>query len=161
RRLLTAARMQLQRIGSESARALETRIAAALAESKLPNDSERLLAQAKLVADEEQRRQTALATRHAVLRALATLGYEVREQMATALAESGRVVVRKPMARSYGVEVGSAADGERFQMRVVAFETIGAGRNAARDADAERIWCSEVPQLRALLAEVGCDAELE
>ncbi|HCL3154434.1 TPA: hypothetical protein N2A05_005846, partial [Pseudomonas aeruginosa] len=40
--------------------------------------------------------QAALARRQAVLQGLASLGYEVREGMATAWAQTGRVVLRKP-----------------------------------------------------------------
>ena len=46
-------------------------------------------------------------------------------------------------------------------MRVVAFGTGDTARDTTRDADAERIWCAEVPQLRALLAEAGYEAQLE
>ena len=48
--------------------------------------------------------QAALARRQAVLQGLASLGYEVREGMATAWAQTGRVVLRKPATPGYGLE---------------------------------------------------------
>lgn len=64
--------------------------------------------------------QAALARRQAVLQGLASLGYEVREGMATAWAQTGRVVLRKPATPGYGLEVGGKADNGRLQLRAVA-----------------------------------------
>ena len=47
----------------------------------------------------------ATARRRAVLGGLAKLGYEVRETMATAWANDGRLVLRKPNANDYGIEL--------------------------------------------------------
>ena len=54
-----------------------------------------------------------------MLEGLAALGYEVREGMATALAEKGRIVVRKPAATDYGIELGAPQGAARLQVRVV------------------------------------------
>jgi len=102
-----------------------------------------------------RRERAAAARRSAVLEGLTGLGYEVTEGMETSWSQEGRLVVRSAARPDYGVEV--AAVGERMQMRPVAFETAGAGLDAARDRDAETIWCGDVSALqRALGDEGGC-----
>jgi hypothetical protein len=161
RRMLAGARAQLRRISGSAARDLEARVEATLTAERVPDNTELLLTAVKTFTDDEQGRLKATAVRSAVLDALSTLGYEVRESMATALAERGRIVLRKPATAGYGVELGSAPGGERLQLRVVAFAPLGAQQDPARDTDAETIWCSDVDRLRALLAEAGHEAELE
>ncbi|HEQ1984650.1 TPA: hypothetical protein VEN64_005524, partial [Pseudomonas aeruginosa] len=92
--------------------------------------------------------QAALARRQAVLQGLASLGYEVREGMATAWAQTGRVVLRKPATPGYGLEVGGKADNGRLQLRAVA---LNANRDSQRDRDIETLWCGEFQRLQALL----------
>ncbi|HDL6380378.1 TPA: hypothetical protein PXC91_006119, partial [Pseudomonas aeruginosa] len=88
--------------------------------------------------------QAALARRQAVLQGLASLGYEVREGMATAWAQTGRVVLRKPATPGYGLEVGGKADNGRLQLRAVA---LNANRDNQRDRDIETLWCGEFQRL--------------
>lgn len=42
--------------------------------------------------------------------------------MATAWAENGRIVVKKPNEKGYGVELGAVEAAERMQMQLVSFE---------------------------------------
>lgn len=102
--------------------------------------------------------QAALARREAVLGGLASLGYEVREGMATAWAETGKVVLRKAATPGYGVEVGGKADNGRLQVRAVA---LSSDRDKARDRDIETIWCSEFQRLQALLKDKGSELLIE
>ncbi|ELL4312289.1 hypothetical protein QFP33_001590 [Pseudomonas aeruginosa] len=102
--------------------------------------------------------QAALARRQAVLRGLASLGYEVREGMATAWAQTGRVVLRKPATPGYGLEVGGKADNGRLQLRAVA---LNANRDSQRDRDIETLWCGEFQRLQALLAAQGGELSVE
>lgn len=110
-----------------------------------------------LIAEHLQQ-QAALARRQAVLEGLSSLGYEVREGMATAWAEKGRVVLRKTATPGYGVEVGGSADNGRLQVRAVA---LTANHDTQRDKDIETIWCSEFQRLQALLAAQGDDLSIE
>ncbi|GAB7549594.1 hypothetical protein CS8_093060 [Cupriavidus sp. 8B] len=103
-------------------------------------------------------RQAALARREAVLGGLASLGYEVREGMATAWAEQGKVALRKTATPGYGVELGGAGDSARLQMRAVAFSEA---RDTSRDRDIEIIWCGEFTRLQALAAQRGAGIEIE
>ena len=105
--------------------------------------------------------EAALARRKAILGGLAALGYEIREGMATAWAESGRLVVKKPGAADYGVELGAAAAAEQVQVRLVGAANPAVARTAARDRDAETIWCSEFARLRASVAAHGGDLKIE
>ncbi|MNF82371.1 hypothetical protein D3C84_646750 [compost metagenome] len=102
--------------------------------------------------------EAALARREAVLSGLASLGYEVREGMATAWAETGKVVLRKVATPGYGVEVGGKADNGRLQVRAVA---LSGDRDKTRDRDIETIWCSEFQRLQALLKDRGSELLIE
>ncbi|MFC6296568.1 hypothetical protein GNF76_08390 [Pseudomonas sp. CCM 7893] len=106
----------------------------------------------------ELRQRAALARRQAVLEGLGSLGYEVREGMATAWANEGRVVLRKTATPGVGVEVGGNAESGRLQVRAVA---LGADHDARRDRDIETIWCGEFQRLQALLASRGDDLSIE
>ncbi|RBL67017.1 hypothetical protein C3E98_034375, partial [Pseudomonas sp. MWU13-2625] len=106
----------------------------------------------------ELQQRAALARRQAVLEGLASLGYEVREGMATAWAQDGRVVLRKGATPGYGVEVGGNADNGRLQVRAVA---LSAQRDTQRDKDIETIWCGEFQRLQALLAARGDNLSIE
>ncbi|HBO9620681.1 TPA: hypothetical protein L5F74_003276 [Pseudomonas aeruginosa] len=105
-----------------------------------------------------RQQQAALARRQAVLQGLASLGYEVREGMATAWAQTGRVVLRKPATPGYGLEVGGKADNGRLQLRAVA---LNANRDSQRDRDIETLWCGEFQRLQALLAAQGGELSVE
>jgi hypothetical protein len=106
----------------------------------------------------ELRQRAALARRQAVLEGLGSLGYEVREGMATAWANEGRVVLRKTATPGVGVEVGGNAESGRLQVRAV---TLSADHDTRRDRDIETIWCGEFQRLQALLASRGDDLSIE
>ncbi len=114
-------------------------------------DSERTLA-------ELRQKQSASARREAVLAGLATLGYEVGEQMASAWVENGRIVLAKPSLPGYGVEISGGAS-DRLQMQCVTF--AGLPVDAVRDGDAEALYCSDVVQLSAHLAAQNGSLEIE
>lgn len=61
-----------------------------------PQQLAELTEQCNAILTAHLQQQAALARRQAVLQGLASLGYEVREGMATAWAQTGRVVLRKP-----------------------------------------------------------------
>ncbi|NMN03807.1 MULTISPECIES: hypothetical protein [unclassified Novosphingobium] len=98
------------------------------------------------------------ASRDALLSALGELGYELTEGMATAWATDGRLVLRSGARPDYGVEVSGS---ERVQMKPVAFERGGIGPDAARDRDAETIWCGDVSRLQSALAAEGGGLHIE
>ena len=109
------------------------------------------------VADHEQH-ESSLARRRAVLEGLASLGYEVREGMATAWAESGKMVVRKSSTPGYGVELAGRADNGRLQVRAVA---LTQDHDKRRDKDIETIWCGEFKKLQGHLSATGCNFTVE
>jgi len=117
-----------------------------------------LIEQCKTLIASHLQGQAALARREAVLGGLASLGYEVREGMATAWAETGKVVLRKAATPGYGVEVGGRADNGRLQVRAIA---LSSDRDKARDRDIETIWCSEFQRLQALLKDKGSELLIE
>jgi len=132
--------------------------AAACQASTEPQRISALAEQCNSVLTRHLQQQAALARRQAVLQGLASLGYEVREGMATAWAETGKVVLRKTATLGYGVEVGGKADNGRLQLRAVA---LTANHDVQRDRDIETIWCSELQRLQALLKSRGEDLEIE
>ncbi|SMF22282.1 hypothetical protein [Pseudogulbenkiania subflava] len=98
------------------------------------------------------------ARRRVLLEGLAKLGYSVHEGMAGAWAEKGRIVLQKPSLPGYGVEIGGNTEGERLQVRAVAFS---ADRDTARDRDVETIWCGEFSKLQEDLAVIGGGLDIE
>ncbi len=117
-----------------------------------------LIEQCKTLIASHLQDQATLARREAVLSGLASLGYEVREGMATAWAETGKVVLRKAATPGYGVEVGGKADNGRLQVRAVA---LSSDRDRARDRDIETIWCGEFRRLQDLLKDKGSELLIE
>ena len=138
---------------------LATIIAQALAAPAVPDRA--LVGHANAAIEQAQRSLAASARRRAILEGLATLGYEVRETMATAWARDGRLVVRKPGATDYGVELAAPEDAARLQVRLVGAQNPVQPRGAARDRDQETTWCSEFSELRKLIAKAGGELQIE
>ena len=92
------------------------------------------------------------------MRALAAAGYEVREGMAVAWAEKGRLVLRKPNESSYGIEVSAPPNGNAVQTRVVAIANLP--RDPQRDFEVEETWCDDFEKARSALNDSGFVASL-
>jgi hypothetical protein len=157
---LREVRCGLATLGTPTALALDARISAALEGGQLEN-TEGLLREAHATLEVERREMAAAARRRAVLGGLAALGYEVREAMAVAWPKEGRIIVRKPGATDYGVELGAPADAARVQIRLVGSDRPMVPRGAGRDRDMETAWCSEFQQLRKLVAVGGTEVVVE
>jgi hypothetical protein len=145
---------------SAVAQALRGRIEAAL-ETKDGSLAPALIEEADAFVQGELRALAADARRRAVLRGLASLGYEVSEGMATAWVQGGQVVLRKAANPDYGIELGGGTKSERLQVRAVVFGGSKSPRNVARDRDMEAVWCSEFTQLRTLFSKSGGGIEIE
>jgi hypothetical protein len=120
-----------------------------------------LLTEAQAAVERVKSDVAAKARRQAVLQGLATLGYEVREGMATAWAKDGRIVVRKPGDTDYGVELGAANDVSRLQVRLVGSDRPAAPRDKTRDRDREVIWCSDFDRLKSAVSADGGEIIIE
>lgn len=147
-------------LSTPEAQAMEGEIASVLQSGSLAGADD-LIVRARKVVDGAMAKLAADARRRAILGGLAKLGYEVQENMSTAWAQDGRLVVRKPNTTDYGVELGASPDVSRLQVCVVGAERPSAARDASRDRDMETIWCSEFAQLQQLLAETGGEVLLE
>lgn len=160
RQLLMDVDAELSTIAGNEARALSAKIATALGSSDLAGAPD--LAQAGRSLIEVASAQSAAASRRrAVLQGLAGLGYEVREGMETAWAQDGRLVVAKPGATDYGVELGGPGDASRLQMRVVGAEDPVSPRSQQRDTDQESLWCTDVGELLSSLSKIGTEITIE
>jgi len=157
---LRQARAALVAVRTAAADALIARISATI-DAADPSHAESLILQAEKAVDTHTREVAAVARRQAILRGLATLGYEVRETMATVWARDGRLVVRKPGVEDYGVELGAPADASRLQVRVVGSDRPVTRRDATRDRDQETLWCGQFDELRALIAAQGGEIVVE
>jgi hypothetical protein len=153
-------RAELVAVQSEAAQACIARIEAAMAARHVgamqasAGDAEKFL--------EAHRRDAAgAARRRAVLSGLASLGYEIREGMDAAWAKNGRIVVRRPGAEDYGVELAAPVDVSKLQTRLVGSDRPRTPRDAARDKDQETIWCGQFDKLRAIVAGEGSRIEIE
>ncbi len=159
---LKEAQAKLKAVGGAKAAAMEQRLEAAIAASaSSAAETEALLAEAEKTLKEVLAEIAAAARHRALLKGLATLGYEVREDMATALVHEGRIVVHKSGKTDYGVEIGAPASSERLQVRVVASDRPSPKRSADRDRDQEVLWCGEVEKLGELLEAEGSHLEIE
>jgi ribosomal protein S18 len=143
---------------SASANEFRRRLEQALTSGTLVT-ADHVAAEVEAWCTEEARREDAKLRREAVLNALCALGYEVREGMAAAWAEDGRIVLKKPSETHYGVELLSPAGAAALQARVIAFEYPGRGvGNPQRDREVEESWCLEVAKMQRLMTDAGFDA---
>ncbi len=147
--------------GHEESGELRGKVQAALLKScgadeviKLQHDVEEWMSRRGAVIAEQSKRE-------AVLSALQSLGYDVKEGMCAAWSESGSIVVRKPDSKQYGLQVAAPSSSERMQMRVVSFATPSDSKTSARDTKAEEQWCTEFQQLTEDLRTRGFSLTLE
>lgn len=124
-------------------------------------DADRLVAAARLAMSAETSAMAAIQRREAILEAFAALGYEVREGMATAWAQNGRIVVKKPGVADYAVELGTTTTAEQMQIRLVGARNPGEPRTTRRDQDMETQWCGDFTRLRELVSKRGGELSLE
>jgi hypothetical protein len=151
---------ELARYASVDARALRDRLDAAISDQEV-SAAPALIAQSDALIELELRALAANARRHAVLKGLASLGYEVHEGMATAWVQGGQVVLRKAANPEYGIELGGGIRSDRLQVRAVAFGNAQTPRDATRDRDAEATWCNEFERLRGLVSAAGGGIDIE
>lgn len=150
---------ELEEIRSPAVAEWKQRLTAALAQPLLDPTSARQLAEdARAWIEQTFAEETRLEQRTAVLRALAATGYEVREGMATAWVEQGRLVLRKPNESAYGIEISAPPQGNAVQTRVVALGN--SPRDPQRDLEVEETWCGEFEKARAVLDDSGFKASL-
>jgi hypothetical protein len=151
---LRAAIAALEASRDDEAKALAQLLAAAVEANGL-NGADRLLTQSQDLLDRIDRERAAAARRRAVLCGLAALGYEVDTNMETAWARDGRIIVRKPGATDYAIELGAPEDASRLQVRLVGADRPTNARSPDRDRDQEVIWCSEFERLKSLMSDAG------
>ncbi|PIS03102.1 MAG: hypothetical protein COT85_03495 [Chlamydiae bacterium CG10_big_fil_rev_8_21_14_0_10_42_34] len=153
-------RSELHRFKSKQAKDLEALLTRAI-DAKDPSSSKLLHDKGIALIKEETKAMAGESRRTAILKGLSELGYEVRENMATAWAENGRIVVRKPNEKGYGVELGAVEDAERVQVQLVSFKASSHASKASQDRDRETIWCSEFSRLQSLLEKSGTSLHIE
>jgi hypothetical protein len=151
---------EIQRFSSIPARALASNIEAALAASDVSRADSLFAAVAAQVTVEIDR-IAAEARRQAILQGLSSLGYEVREGMATAFAKGETVVMQHGTTPGFGLEVSGPPEAQRLQMRVVAFASPGTPRDNSRDRDIELQWCGDFDKLRDALKRAGGEIAIE
>lgn len=157
---LSAQLAEIKGFSSAPAQALTANIEAALAASDTSGADHLLVAAAAQVTAEISR-IAAEARRQAILQGLSSLGYEVREGMATAFAKGETVVMQHATTPGFGLEVSGPPEAQRLQMRVVAFGSPGAPRDSSRDHDIELQWCGDFDKLRDMLGRVGGELAIE
>ena len=150
---------ELDEIRSTAAVEWKHRLTESLVQGSLVSESARSLAkETRLWIEKTFAEESRVEQRAAVLRALAATGYEVREGMAVAWAEEGRLVLRKPNESSYGIEISAPPHGNAVQTRVVAFGNLP--RDPQRDLEVEETWCGEFEKARSVLNDSGFIASL-
>lgn len=142
--------LELARLSDSQARELSAHLVEATEQ-----DLDMAIARAQSHIDKATREIAAIDRRKAVLKGLAALGYEIGSELSTAWTRKGRVVVAKPDRPGYGVELSGPPDANQMQVKVVAFSSRGLERDAARDRDAETLWCSDFGRLQKLLSQAG------
>ncbi|CAM5761083.1 hypothetical protein LMIY3S_00017 [Labrys miyagiensis] len=157
---LLEARAAIAEIYSAEANALKARLDRAAAEPGTESADE-IIQTANALADAALNELAEAARRQAVLTGLAELGYEISENMATAWASNGRIVVRKPETDDYGIELAAPGSASQMQVRLVGSDSPSSSRTKAKDLDQETSWCSEFGRLQALLAKDGSMLEIK
>lgn len=150
---------ELTRSTSETAKPLLHKIS-----NLMNNPTEILLAlekEARSILDRLRDDFAAQARRQAILKGLADLGYEVSEGLETAWVRNGKVVLKKVSQPGYGVEIAGKADSARMQLRTVVISNTTAPLDANRSRAAEVIWCKELSELQAQLANAGGEIIIE
>ncbi len=104
-----------------------------------------------------QEAASATARRKAILEGLQKLGYQLQEGLSTMTTDSGRLIVRSPVNRDYGVELVTGAN-QKFQVRSIAFD---ATRDSYQDVAEERRWCGDFGKLQTALQAGGCEVVVE
>jgi len=153
-------RSELHRLTSQPAKDLEVMLTKAIDSNDI-SSGKLLRDKGVALLKEETKAMAGVSRREAILKGLSELGYEVRENMATAWAEDGRIVVRKPNEKGYGVELGAVEDAERMQVQLVSFEQANDASKVSRDLDRETIWCAEFSRLKSLLEKSGTALHIE
>lgn len=153
-------RSELRRLTSKPAKDLEGLLTKAI-DSDDTSSVKLLRDKSVALLKEETKAIAGASRREAILKGLSELGYEVRENMATAWAEDGRIVVRKPNEKGYGVELGAVEDAEKMQVQLVSFEQANDASKSSQDLDRETIWCSEFSRLKSLLEKSGTAIHIE
>lgn len=150
-------RCELRRLSSKEAKHIESLLTNAI-DSEDITSSKLLNNKGIELIKKEAKAMVGMFRREAILKGLAELGYEIRENMATAWAKDGRIVVKKPHEKSYGVELGAIEDAERLQVQLVSLEQ---SNKDSQDRDRETIWCSEFYRLKDLLEKSGTALHIE
>lgn len=136
-------------------------IASALSEAIDRRDFSELAAleaKAAVALEQVHRQAAAAARREAILSGLASLGYQVNDGMSTSWAQDGRVVLKKSSYEQHGIELASAADAQRLQVRAVAFsESLSPASNVA----AETAWCGDFGRLQEHLKQQAGELAIE
>jgi hypothetical protein len=155
---IKAALAEVESLSSTESSTWRARLRTALEQRISPEEAEVLVASVRNWIAQETAREDAQEQRVAVLQALSKLGYEVREGMAAAWSDEGRIIVHKPSESLYGVEFTAPATATAFQTRIVA---IGdQQRSTQRDREIEEAWCGEFTRLRSILADCGFETNI-
>ena len=117
-----------------------------------------LATQANEALEQARQQAAAAARREAILSGLATLGYQVNESMSTSWIQDGRVVLKKSDHDQHGIELASAADAQRLQVRAVAFSAM---LTPASNLAAETAWCGDFGKLQKRLAQQAGELAIE
>ena len=112
------------------------------------------LAAARAGAERAAERQRA---RLALLDALTELGYDVGEELQTALVRGGRLLVRRPHNPAYAVEVVASSDLAHIQTTLVRFGAPEPPGDLQRRQDVaeETAWCGDHARVRELMRGRG------
>ncbi|QDV59127.1 hypothetical protein [Rosistilla oblonga] len=112
-------------------------------------------------AEAEAKRIDRDASRAAILSVLQSMGYDVRESMATGWAEDGKVVVQAPGSQDYAVELSTVA-GDRLKTQLVRFGDPGSSNamQQQRDVEMETTWCKSHAEVMGELDRRGVETKV-
>lgn len=110
---------------------------------------------------EEAKRRDQAHCQQAILSVLRSLGYDVRESMVTAWAQSGHVVVQDSNRQDYGVELSTLAGG-RLKTQLVRFgnQNEMSEKQKQRDTEVETQWCQSHTKVLDALNQQGLALEI-
>lgn len=107
--------------------------------------------------DHEEKQTFIQHSQQAILNAFESLGYVINDEMQTAWAQQGNLVMPKPGTQDYGIELGQINKGGMLMMRTV---SLNSARNKQNDLFMENKWCEEFHKLQNYLLKQGTKLSL-
>jgi len=121
-----------------------------------------LRSRAELAVDQAKRGEDRRYAKDVLAQEFAALGYEITSGFDTAFMQGGAVIISRPNADAYGIEMSCDPNKQTLATRVVRLRGLGGApsEHAILDSEAEEAWCSDYARVFASASRKGLQARL-